>query len=116
MGALTGVAASLMRPRRMTPADRERKRRLNVNAQGRLGSAIITDIHDGVVSYTYWIAGVQYNAAQDISGFEALLPPDPATLIERPTGLKYLPHNPVNSIVMCENWSGLNLRPQVTTP
>ncbi len=116
MGALTGVAAWLLpgANRRKTPAERERRRRLAVNARGRLGSATIIDFHDSVVCYTYWVAGVEHQAAQDLSALHDLLPPDAGTLIDVPATVKYLASNPANSILMCEEWSGLRFRPRVT--
>jgi len=42
----------LLRIRRK-PKDREQKRRLAVNLNGRLGDAMITEVHDNVVFYEY---------------------------------------------------------------
>ena len=106
-GALTGVAAWFVPASRRSPAERERRRRLAVNARGRTGGATITDFHDGVICYTYFVGGVEYTASQDLSTLLDLLPEDPPTLIERPATLKYLAHNPANSILLCEEWSGL---------
>jgi hypothetical protein len=111
-GALTGAAVWLIpAARRPTPAERERRRRLAVNARGRTGNATITDFREGVVCYTYFIGGVEYTAFQDVSTLTALLPADPRTLIQRPATLKYLPANPANSILVCEEWSGLRFHP-----
>ncbi len=117
LGALTGMAAWLIpgSRRKGTPEERERRRRLNVNARGRLGSATILDFREEVVCYSYWISGVEYTASQDLTTLSAFLPPDPATLIELPANIKYLVRNPANSIVVCEEWSGLRFRPRVTT-
>ena len=68
------------------------------------------DVRDNALYYRYSIAGVEYAASQDISGLRELLPPDPSVLIG-PATLKYLPANPANSIVICEEWSGLRSRP-----
>jgi len=57
-----------------TPEKRERKRRLAVNAQGRLGDALITEAADGALYYSYDIRGVHYTASQDISALRHLLP------------------------------------------
>lgn len=111
-GALTGVAAWFVPASRRTPAERERRRRLAVNAHGRTGGATITDFHDGVLCYTYFIASVEYTASQDVSALAELLPEDPHALIQRPATLKYLPGNPANSILLCEDWSGLRFYPQ----
>src|SRR5258706_12136747 len=89
-----------------TPEKRERKRRLAVNLQGRLGDALITGAADGVFYYSYDIRGVHYTASQDISALLHLLPAEPHRLLGV-AGLKYSPRNPANSILICEEWSGL---------
>jgi hypothetical protein len=116
MGALTGVAAWLIpySRRRLTPADREQRRRLSVNQRGRRGSATIIDLHDGILYYTYWVGGVKYIASQDVSALAHLLPTEPGTLIGTPATLKYLARNAANSIVVCEQWSGLRFHPRLT--
>jgi hypothetical protein len=116
MGALTVVAAWFLPGvrRRRSPGERERRRRLAVNARGRLGSATMVDFRDGIVSYSYWVAGVEYLASQDLTALCHLLPPDSGTSIDLPATIKYLARNPANSIVMCEEWSGLRFRPRVS--
>jgi hypothetical protein len=111
LGAGAGLAALLIPSRRVKPEERERRRRLEVNAKGRMGSATITDFQDGLVCYSYEIGGVEYAATQDVSTLAEFLPEDPGMLIERPAALKYMPRNPANSIVLCESWSGLRFRP-----
>jgi hypothetical protein len=116
-GALTGLAAWLIPAvRRPSPAERERRRRLAVNARGRTGAATITDFREGAVCYTYFAGGVEYTASQDVSTLTALLPADPRTLIQRPATLKYLAINPANSILVCEEWSGLRFQPHAAAP
>jgi hypothetical protein len=115
-GVVGGFAAWLRPGSKLTPEERERKRRLFVNSHGRTGNATIRDFHEGVVGYTYWVGGSEYTAFQDVSSLIDLLPADPDTLIERPATLKYIASNPANSIVVCEEWSGLRFRPQVTAP
>lgn len=95
---------------RATPAERERKRRLAVNGKGRVCDANVIDFRDDAFYYRYSIAGVEYTASQDITSLREWLPPDPFVLIG-PATLKYLPGNPANSIVICEEWSGLRPRP-----
>jgi len=88
------------------PKDREQMRRLAVNLEGRLGDALITDVRDDVVFYSYSIGGVVYTASQDISQLRDHILSDPTRLIG-PVSLKYSPRNPANSIIICERWSGL---------
>jgi hypothetical protein len=116
LAALAGVAAVLialaifivMRVRG-TPEKRERKRRLSVNRMGRLGDALITEATDAVIYYTYSIRGVQYTASQDVTALREKLPAEPERLIGI-ASLKYAPNNPANSILICEEWSGLRVR------
>jgi hypothetical protein len=91
---------------RRNPKDREQRRRLAVNLHGRIGDAMITEVQDGVVFYEYTVRGVVYTASQDISKLREHIPMDPDRLIG-PVGLKYSTRNPANSIIICEQWSGL---------
>ena len=91
---------------RTTPEKRERKRRLELHRHGRLGDALITEANDAMVYYTYSVWGVQYEASQDISALRDLLPVEPERLIGV-VSLKYSSRNPANSILICEEWSGL---------
>ena len=98
---------------RQTAAQRERRRRLMVNRTGRMGDATISDVRDSVLYYSYVVRGVAYTTSQDASDFKDLLPSETATLIG-PTAMKYSPKNPANSILICEEWSGLRpAAPQV---
>ncbi len=89
-----------------TPEKRERKRRLNVHRQGRLGDAMISEATDSTLYYFYTVRGVHYTASQDVSTLHKYLPADPHRLIGV-AGLKYSSKNPANSILVCEEWSGL---------
>jgi hypothetical protein len=89
-----------------TPEKRERKRRLNVNRHGRLGDAMISEATDETLYYFYSVRGVHYTASQDVSRLREYLPVDPHRLIGV-AGLKYSSKNPANSILVCEEWSGL---------
>ena len=95
-----------MRLMRANPEKRERKRRLDLHRHGRLGDALILEATDALLYYSYSVRGVQYEASQDVSGLRELLPPEPERLIG-PASLKYSPRNPANSILICEEWSGL---------
>ena len=59
-----------------------------------------------LVRYSYSIAGVTYETAQDVTGLEERL------CLERiasgqPASVKYDPSNPSNSILVADDWSGL---------
>lgn len=94
---------------RRKPKDKEKLRRLEVNGTGRLGDATITDITDDAIFYEYSVGGLTYTASQDISQLRELIPADSHRLIGRPASLKYSSQNPANSILLCEDWSGLRL-------
>jgi hypothetical protein len=91
---------------RQTAAERERRRRLTVNRDGRMGDATIIDVRDCILFYSYEVRGVAYTTSQDASEFKHLLPSETSNLIG-PTGIKYRSNNPANSIIICEEWSGL---------
>lgn len=107
---LTLGAVVIMRLRRK-PKDKEQRRRLEVNLNGRLGDATILEITDDSILYEYSVRGMTYTASQDISKLRELIPPDRDRLIGRPASLKYASQNPANSILLCEQWSGLRVGP-----
>lgn len=87
------------------PVKKERKRRLHVNREGRLGDAMITEVTPDTIFYSYEIRGVQYTASQDLRGLSTAVPVLPKI---GEAHLKFLPGNPANSILVCEEWSGLS--------
>ncbi len=93
---------------RGNPERRELRRRQNVHRHGRLGDAMVTEATETTLYYTYSVSGVQYTASQDISALRERLPAAPERLIGF-ASLKYSPRNPANSILICEEWSGLRL-------
>jgi hypothetical protein len=110
LGAIAAGVLVVLRIRRK-PKDKEKLRRQEVNAGGRLGDATITDITDDAIIYEYSVGGLTYTASQDISQLRELIPADPHRLIGRPASLKYSTQNPANSILLCEDWSGLRVGP-----
>lgn len=108
---LIATGAWIVFQRRMSADRRERRRRLDVNERGRLGEGIITDVDPGALYYSYAVGGVEYRASQDVTQISNLLPPDLDRLIG-PVKLKYELRNPINSIVLCEAWSGLRTSPK----
>ena len=96
---------------RRKPKDKEQRRRLEVNSNGRLGDATILEITEEAIFYEYSVRGITYTASQDISKLRELIPADPERLIGRPASLKYSSQNPANSILLCEEWSGLRAGP-----
>jgi hypothetical protein len=61
-----------------------------------------------VLIYTYRVSGVSYECAQDVS---LLAEHVRHVRIDLPIQVRYDPHNPSNSIVVSESWSGLRLDP-----
>ena len=106
LAGLTGLAAWATLRKSSTPEKREQRRRL-VHATGRLGDATITEATEDALFYTYSVRGVQYAASQDIGSLRARLPAVPDRLIGSLAGIKYSTRNPANSILICEEWSGL---------
>jgi hypothetical protein len=91
-----------------SPEKRERLRRLHVNASGRLGDALITEATETSLYYNYSVQGVEYSASQDIASLRDRLPAELGRLVGV-ANLKYAPKNPANSILICEEWSGLRV-------
>jgi len=60
-----------------------------------------------LIRYSYSIAGITYETAQDVTGLEERL------CLERlaggqPASVKYDPSNPCNSILVADDWSGIH--------
>ena len=100
--AIAGVRA--WRRSRVTPEERERRRRAWLVATGKMGDAVIVEMHDTVLFYSYDVRGVEYTASQDVTTLTGLLPSE---FKGNGISVKYDPRNPANSIVVAEQWSGL---------
>jgi hypothetical protein len=59
-----------------------------------------------LIVYTYEVAGVTYEAAQDISALPQVAGAAHG-LAGQTVSVKYDPRRPTNSIIACEEWSGL---------
>ncbi len=119
------------------PESEERRRRSQLNQVGRIVEGLVVELVEtpapaspppgsGVVSrrkaaasdsggnrfrrlvrYSYSIAGVTYETAQDVTGLEERL------CLKRlaagqPASVKYDPANPSNSILVADDWSGIH--------
>ena len=122
--ALAGVWAwrTVRRWRRKSPDEIERLRRLGVNACGRIILGRIVELADPVAGgpagpillYDYEVAGVTYEAAQDLSTLPLIAAAAPF-LPGQTTSVKYDPKQPTNSILACEVWCGIpDLEPNRT--
>jgi hypothetical protein len=107
--AVVLIAAIVLRAwllRRPTAADLEKRRRLSLNQIGKMADAMILDVGDTTIEYSYDVRGVSYTATQEILALQDRLPQHRVS-VTGPAAVKYDPRNPANSIVLCEDWSGL---------
>jgi hypothetical protein len=119
------------------PEDEERRRRFQLNQVGRIVEGLVVELVETpgtpvpestsvpapqqnalassggafgmrrLIRYSYSIAGVTYETAQDVTGLEERL------CLERlaagqPASVKYDPANPSNSILVADDWSGIH--------
>jgi hypothetical protein len=92
------------RASRISPEERERRRRALLVARGKMGDAVLVEIRDDLIFFSYFVRGVEYTASQDVSALRERVPRDLSAFIA--VAVKYLPQNPANSIVVAEDWSG----------
>lgn len=112
VGALAWCLVRALR-RRTSPEERERRRRIHLHVNGRLAEAHVDHLAGSRLHYGYEIAGVAYETVQDIAALEAYLP-CPAEHLIGVALAKFDPHNPANSILVCEHWHGFKIRqPQI---
>jgi hypothetical protein len=118
LGGATVAAVGLsflFRGKKKTPADREYERRMWITQRGRITDGNVMDVHEPdpngnepiqLLIYTYDVAGVTYEASQDVTYLRQFIDVHSCRL-GLPTSIKYDPQNPGNSIVISEEWSGL---------
>lgn len=90
---------------RVTPQERELRRRAHLVATGKISDAMLIEIRENLVFYSYAVRGVVYTASQDISRFLETATVDFNGVSAM--SVRYDPRNPANSIVVAEEWSGL---------
>ena len=113
------------------PEEAERRRRLHLNQIGRIAEGQVVELVEQppqpetsrrglfgskarplvprnrhLVSYSYLISGVTYHTAQDITGLESQVRLE-RLVAGQPASIKYDPSNPVDSILVADDWSGL---------
>ena len=105
---------------RLSAEEIERIRREELALSGRITDGVILDARTlgnedsvsptpEVLVYSYSLAGLTYNCAQDVSS----LPKEILGFrIDQPVQVRYDPRNPGNSIIVSETWTGLWLRPK----
>ena len=125
------IAYVFFRPA-VDPEEAERKRRLHLNQIGRIAEGQVVELAEHaaepapvsrglfgskaqpvaanparqLVSYSYAISGVIYHTAQDITGLESQVRLE-RLVAGQPASIKYDPSNPVDSILVADDWSGL---------
>jgi hypothetical protein len=119
--AVAGFAWFTLRRPRPSADEIERERRDLLASTGRITDGSITDVpvqriepssqdNPGaeplIIVYNYRIAGVAYECAQDVTHLAEQVRDVRADL---PIQVRYDLHNPANSIVVAESWSGLRL-------
>jgi hypothetical protein len=111
------VARALLRRKRKNPEQLERERLTRISVSGRITDGAVIDVNqihlngDGetqLLIYKYDVAGVSYEASQDITHLRHLVDLHSCRLGLQ-ASIKYDPENPGNSIVVSESWTGLRL-------
>jgi hypothetical protein len=117
MGAL-GLAVlsyALLRRKPTSPDEVERKRRVWLTQVGRITDGTVIDVQElppgtrraaTMLIYQYDVAGVSYEASQDVTYLRQWINLHSCRL-GVPTSVRYDPHNPGNSLVVAEGWIGL---------
>jgi hypothetical protein len=110
--SLAGIIWLRLR-KRPTPREIERQRRLAIHQEGKIGNGQIVDVvteSDATsIVYSYSVAGVIYTASQDVTDLQDKLPADRMSMVGA-VSVKFVPRNPANSMVLCEEWTGLRNR------
>jgi hypothetical protein len=106
--------------RRPSSEEIERRRREALALNGRITDGVILDARTlanedsisptpEVLVYSYSLAGLTYNCAQDVSALPNQIM---GFRIDQPVQVRYDPRNPGNSIIVSETWTGLWVRPK----
>ncbi len=105
---------------RLSAEEIERRRREQLALNGRITDGLILDARTltnedsispspEVLVYSYRVAGLTYNCAQDVSMLSGEVL---GIRIDQSVQVRYDPRNPGNSIIVSETWTGLWLRPK----
>ena len=126
-GAVAAVIgyALLSRKSKKPEEQVERERRAQLTLGGRIidGNVIdVLELEDDesgrqmiLLIYTYDVAGVTYEASQDVTHLRQFIDLYSCRL-GLPASVKYDPHNPGDSLVISETWSGLRKSPLRVQP
>jgi hypothetical protein len=121
--AIIGYAL-LSRKNKKPEEDLERERRTELARGGRIIDGNVIDVLEleedktgrqmVLLVYSYDVAGVTYEASQDVTHLRQFIDLYSCRL-GLPASVKYDPHNPGDSIVISESWSGLR-KPTIILP
>jgi hypothetical protein len=126
---VAGIVTYALTRRKPTAEEIERERREQLARSGRITDGTIMDTMitearnvsvnvpelspsdspaptPQIIVYNYRIAGVTYECAQDVTALAEYVH---GIRTDLPIQVRYAPHNPANSIVVAESWSGLRL-------
>jgi hypothetical protein len=122
--AIVGYALLSRNPKR-SGENLEHERRTQLTQGGRIIEGTVIDVQEIdesptqrqmiLLIYTYDVAGVSYEASQDVTHLRQFIDLYSCRLGLH-ASIKYDPHNPGDSIVISETWSGLHkspIRPRV---
>ena len=122
--AIVGYALLSRKPKK-TAEQIERGRRTQLTLGGRIIDGNVIDVLELEESksgrqtllliYTYDVAGVTYEAPQDVTHLRQFIDLYSCRL-GLPASVKYDPHNPGDSLVISETWSGLRKSPLRVQP
>jgi hypothetical protein len=114
LAATTGAVIQHRRGRK-TPEQREMLRRQHICQKGRITSGTVLDLRElitaaghamQVLFYSYEVAGVRYECAQEVTHLHGRFDPD-ACHNGLSASVRYDPRHPGDSIVVAESWCGL---------
>jgi hypothetical protein len=121
--AIVGYAL-FSRRNKKSAEELERERRTQLTLAGRIivGNVIdVLELEDSesgrlmlLLVYKYDVAGVTYEASQDVTHLRQFIDLYSCRL-GLPASVKYDPHNPGDSVVISETWTGLRKSPVRTT-
>jgi hypothetical protein len=120
----SGIAWWVVRRLRPSADELERRRCELIAMSGRITDGYLVDARSlngeeslsptpEVLFYSYRLAGVTYNCAQDVSRLPERVR---GFRLDQAVQVRYDPRNPGNSILVSESWSGLWLRQGSSEP
>jgi len=114
VASVATLAYFMLRRKPKTADDLERERREWLDRIGRITDGTVIDVQEMPANnrsatfliYHYDVAGVSYEASQDVTYLRQLINLHSCRL-GLPTSVRFDPQNPGNSIVLSERWMGL---------